>query len=412
MIHSAYRNVKKQADLEKFQEILNTIAIIERAIDEYGNDYEEFKQNRMFQMILKASIEDIGEASKDLSPSCKELYTHLIDWDELRTARNEFAHSYRRTLNYGVLWDKAFYYIETLRRRVEEAVADILEHGIKPVTERKLLESLYSIYSKTSDPVKYSKFQEIFTDGVCTFSDEALCLWKTPLQYKQYSGMPFAFIACKMKKLKLDFPFWFDIQYRNQTLIHYLVQRQTLPNDFPFWDRNVDGSTVAHLALEHGHLPSNFSHWEIRNVNGRTVAHDFVESQIMSPQFKQWGLTISDGSGWSVAHEAAQYGTLPDDFDLWGLVDASGELVGFVAVRNGRIPDDPNAWCLCNSDGWTIAHEMARCHRIPSDFDQFDLQDKHGRTVADIMRKVGDDPDGQDFSEENTMEDTEYGPSL
>ena len=80
--------------------------------------------------------------------------------------------------------------------------------------------------------------------------------------------------------------------------------------------------------------------------------------------------------------EQAQEGTLPPDFDQWGLSDEAGRTVAHVAASEGHLPPDFDQWDL--KDVWTIsvAHVAAKHGHLPADFDQWDLKDRFGLSVA------------------------------
>jgi hypothetical protein len=56
--------------------------------------------------------------------------------------------------------------------------------------------------------------------------------------------------------------------------------------------------------------------------------------------FNQWALAAD--KGWTVAHEAAMYGRLPENFDirLWSMVDSTGVTVAKVALNEGHLSEE------------------------------------------------------------------------
>jgi ankyrin repeat protein len=69
----------------------------------------------------------------------------------------------------------------------------------------------------------------------------------------------------------------------------------------------------------------------------------------------------------------AQNGTLPADFDQWGLVNANGRTVAHYAAHYGNLPDNFSQWNLTDKHGWTVAHTAAWTGHLPEDFDQWGL---------------------------------------
>ena len=108
-----------------------------------------------------------------------------------------------------------------------------------------------------------------------------------------------------------------------------------------------------------------------------------VDSPDFPANVTDWG--VCDEIGWSIAHEAARQGKLPDGFDQWELSTEGGWSVAHEAACYGELPEEFNQWELADSKGWTVAHEAARLGCLPADFDQWDMTDNAGRTVAQIL---------------------------
>jgi len=90
----------------------------------------------------------------------------------------------------------------------------------------------------------------------------------------------------------------------------------TLPEDFSDWDQPLsdDERTVAHVAAMYGHLPEDFG----------------------KDDLSLWGLKTANGE--TVAHTAAKYNTLPDYFNQWELTNRYGKSVAEIAVLYHNIP--------------------------------------------------------------------------
>jgi hypothetical protein len=80
--------------------------------------------------------------------------------------------------------------------------------------------------------------------------------------------------------------------------------------------------------------------------------------------------------------EFAKHGTLPADFDQWGLTDENGWTVAHTAAwEGGLLPAGFEQWSLAGKEGWTVAHVAAMNDILPADFDQWGLADDKERTV-------------------------------
>ena len=80
--------------------------------------------------------------------------------------------------------------------------------------------------------------------------------------------------------------------------------------------------------------------------------------------------------------EQARKGSLPSDFDQWGLSDESTRTVAHVAASEGHLPPDFDRWDLKDVWGISVAHVAAKHGHLPADFDQWDLKDGFGLSVA------------------------------
>lgn len=58
----------------------------------------------------------------------------------------------------------------------------------------------------------------------------------------------------------------------------------------------------------------------------------------------------------------------------------------FSKAENGTLPPDFQDWDICDEDGWTIAHQAAFWGHLPDNSHCLNLKDKQGNTVADIVR--------------------------
>lgn len=62
----------------------------------------------------------------------------------------------------------------------------------------------------------------------------------------------------------------------------------------------------------------------------------------------------------------------------------------FFAARYNLFPEGFDQWALADETGWTVAHEAATYGHLPEglDFSLLKLADRHGVTVASIQKRV------------------------
>jgi hypothetical protein len=153
-----------------------------------------------------------------------------------------------------------------------------------------------------------------------------------------------------------------------------------------------------------GLVPPGSDEWAAVGPDGEVAAHLAAQLRRLPEGFENWGLR--DGSGWTVAHQAAFGGRpFPDDFDGWDLADADGWTVREVAewsgvmdkMLAGEIPADSDLWeTRSGSAGWTVAHSAASLRLLPKGFDNWSLRDGRGRTVAHVAAARGRLPEDFD----------------
>jgi hypothetical protein len=118
-----------------------------------------------------------------------------------------------------------------------------------------------------------------------------------------------------------------------------------------------NGWTVAHEAATVGVIPEGFDRWAMTGDYGKTVAFTAADNRELPEWFSEWEIT--EGNGWTVAHLAAAKNCLPTSFDRWDIAD---------------------------NRFWTVAHEFAQANdEMPKGFDQWELQDVNGLSVAHIF---------------------------
>lgn len=102
--------------------------------------------------------------------------------------------------------------------------------------------------------------------------------------------------------------------------------------------------------------------------------------------FNDW--TLCGPDGWTLAHQAAAFRSLPYDFDNLELADNDGYTVAHVLAAMGGLPINFNKWDLRNNEGWTVAHERANQNSYISTWGvkEWGLKDNNGLTVLDVYK--------------------------
>lgn len=104
--------------------------------------------------------------------------------------------------------------------------------------------------------------------------------------------------------------------------------------------------------------------------------------------------SICSNNGWSLAHQAADDGKLPDDFNMWEIATKIHNItVAHVAAGTMVLNLTPKQWTMADNTGWTVAHVAACSHNLPKNFDQWDLADNTGLTVRSIYELKNKKPD-------------------
>lgn len=211
-----------------------------------------------------------------------------------------------------------------------------------------------------------------------------------------------------------DAPEWEIVDGAGWSLAHYAVSRCGLPEGFSKWDMaDRKGWSVAHEAAAYGKLPEGFAEWNNipADEKGRKVIDVAIEfghdpflrvRDLMAlaktgelPSAKGWTWDMADEEGWTLAHEWANAGrAFPEGFNQWGLVDTWGNTVAHLAAEHGTLPEGFDEWAIPDADGATVAHYAAEFGTLPADFDQWDLKGTGGKTVRQVYDKHAEIPVG------------------
>jgi hypothetical protein len=187
-------------------------------------------------------------------------------------------------------------------------------------------------------------------------------------------------------------------------------------NDFDLFgdgpDAKVPGTeTVTEEPLEklfqaarEGTLPEGFDQWHRADDKGWTVAHVAASYGYLPEEFKAWGTAawgLSNIDGYTVAHEAARAGILPEDFEYWAFKDKNGNTVAKFALdsypEGSLLHAKAKVW-LENASTEELLEKLFQAARegaLPEDFDQWEFANNVGLSVAHVAAHSGTLP--QDF---------------
>lgn len=84
--------------------ILNHCNKIQNVISFFGNEYNTFCSNEIYQDAVSFSLAQIGELTTRLSADFKTETSDKIDWRAVKSLRNIVVHNYD-AINFSVLWN-------------------------------------------------------------------------------------------------------------------------------------------------------------------------------------------------------------------------------------------------------------------------------------------------------------------
>ena len=211
------------------------------------------------------------------------------------------------------------------------------------------------------------------------------------------------------------------------SVAHAAAVKGFLPKGFKDWNiLDEEGATVAHTAAMHGTLPPRFDEWDLRDTSGWLVFEiaeeyghysaeqiwkqarfyeimDHLETAESLPDnFKSDDLALCDDNGFTIAHEAAYKGLLPEDFRDWHWADKNGRTVAHEAASAGLLHEGFDQWSLADNTDWTVAHEVAQhafdssipewiqaaANQIPKEM--WDAKDSEGAPVSLFFKDLPD----------------------
>ena len=126
-------------DLSVLGHMLDYCIDIENTINEYGNDFAIFSNNRIFKHAVSMCIMQIGELVNSLSQNFQANHPEIA-WREIRKMRNFFAHGYWE-MNEKKIWKSAqdnIPYIKNLCVKVLNENKDLIDVCSFGLDEEKL----------------------------------------------------------------------------------------------------------------------------------------------------------------------------------------------------------------------------------------------------------------------------------
>ncbi len=77
---------------------------IQNVVSFFGNEYDSFCSNEIYQDAVSFSLAQIGELTTHLSADFKAETSDKIDWRSVKALRNIVVHNYD-SVNFSVLWN-------------------------------------------------------------------------------------------------------------------------------------------------------------------------------------------------------------------------------------------------------------------------------------------------------------------
>jgi uncharacterized protein with HEPN domain len=93
----------KNEDREILERLIRYCDDVISLLEEYGNDFENYKQRISFQYSCNMCIIQIGELVGRLSDEFVEEHNE-VPWYAIKAMRNLHAHDYER-VDLGIVWD-------------------------------------------------------------------------------------------------------------------------------------------------------------------------------------------------------------------------------------------------------------------------------------------------------------------
>jgi len=117
-------------DIFQLEMIVQYCKDIEDAIERFGNDIEDYIEDKHYQNLCSFYINQIGENIKNVSARSKERYSEIL-WTEISKVRDDIAHKYHKVDS-----ERIWYMISEEIPKLKETCEKILEEIRTPKKKR------------------------------------------------------------------------------------------------------------------------------------------------------------------------------------------------------------------------------------------------------------------------------------
>lgn len=91
-------------NIDVLRHILKHCDKIQNVVSFFGNEYNTFCGNEIYQDAVSFSLAQIGELTTRLSADFKSETSDKIDWRSIKALRNIVVHNYG-SINFSVIWN-------------------------------------------------------------------------------------------------------------------------------------------------------------------------------------------------------------------------------------------------------------------------------------------------------------------
>jgi len=110
-------------DVKRINAIIRYCIKIEDAMEEFGNDEEDFIDNPFYRDVCSFYLSQIGENTKSLSPEITKRYSE-VNWEDMMETRNTIAHGYEG-IDFEIVWSAINKKIPKLKKTCEKILKEL-----------------------------------------------------------------------------------------------------------------------------------------------------------------------------------------------------------------------------------------------------------------------------------------------
>lgn len=114
------------SDEQVLQHIIGYCEQVKKAVDRFGENYETFATDEVYQNAVSMPIMQIGELTKKLSPAFRTATEREFHWKAIAGMRDRYAHGYLE-MDPVKIWDTAVADIPVLRQQCETILDQIYQ---------------------------------------------------------------------------------------------------------------------------------------------------------------------------------------------------------------------------------------------------------------------------------------------